>query len=161
MEVSPLFIYFVGISDNVCNLFVAAALMAALSLLIGGWIVGCGFDNHDDETKGAGFKTIKIGAICLILCVIACVFMPSSKTLIAMKVVPAVANAQVIQKIPKALEKFIDAYIGEKTTTDVLFSRIHESEPARYTEGMAPGAMIDTKPLDAITTRADSGYLNE
>ena len=113
MEVSPWFIYFLGISDNVCKLLVFAAFIAVLSLWIGGCMVTCGFDNRDDEIKGAGFKIIKLGSICLILCVIARVFMPSSKTLIAMKVVPAVTNSRVAQKVPEALEKFIDKYIEE------------------------------------------------
>lgn len=117
MEVTPMMIYLIGIADHVRDfsvlflfIFTGIFLVFLIRYLVDG-----------DKIPYLGTLAFLTGLLSLIL-----VFTPSSKTLAAMYVIPAVVNNEQIQNIGKngleSLElltkQWVDELRGEKSKKD-------------------------------------------
>ena len=86
------YIYLIGIVDKLIMLFIAySAIVCALSFMI-----FC--DSPDDSNAKSISKKFLISAICTFTITI---FIPSSKTLASMIMIPAVVNNEQVQNIGK------------------------------------------------------------
>lgn len=92
MEVTPLMIYLIGVADHVRVFFVLSLLIIAgtFLLFLARYIV--------EDKKVPCFGTL---AFSTVLFSFLSIFTPSSKTLAAMYVIPAVVNNEQIQNIGK------------------------------------------------------------
>lgn len=101
MELSAFVIYLIGLVDELKRT-VSALMVFGLIVLVTAVVVYVLFMNDDEISKP--FKKISVGAawICGISLVLN-LFVPSSKTIVAMVTVPAVVNNEEVQKLPANL----------------------------------------------------------
>lgn len=151
MEVSPWFIYFVGISENLVKLLVCTCVVAAFLLVFSLYVVYAAHQDHDEAAEKIFRKVLCIAVPALVLCAVLRVLIPGQETLIAMKVVPAVANSHVVQKIPDALEKFIDKYTGENKIK--ISESTNRLQTPQETYGAAPVYTREPQAIGECTRR--------
>lgn len=111
MELSAFVIYLIGLVDELKE--IASALMVLSLIALVTTVLVCIVFMNDDEISKP-FKKLSVGAawICGISLVLN-LFVPSSKTIIAMVTVPAVVNNAEVQKLPTNLIRFINEYLEE------------------------------------------------
>ena len=113
MEVSPLMIYIIGFIDKLQNSFelvLVFGLVTSPLLLLA--------TLNDDEDVPESFRTkmsrwFKCVFFVTIISGIGLITVPTSKTLIAMYVIPPIANSQVVKEIPGVLLDFVKSYVGD------------------------------------------------
>ena len=116
---SAFYIYLIGIVDKLIMLFIAySAIVCALSFMI-----FCNSSNNSN-TKSISKKFL-ISAICVFIITI---FIPSSKTLASMIMIPAVVNNEQVQNIGKnsltVLEELTKQWIIDITSNSNKESNI-------------------------------------
>lgn len=116
MELSALTIYLIDVSDSLKGVFlVAACVISAVTLGASTILI-----DTDEESRNRCLKNIKRGICAVAFCVLGAVITPSSKTLVAMYVLPAIVNNERVQNISvdlmKLAEKWVKDQLGEKET---------------------------------------------
>ena len=118
MEISPLMIYVIGFVDKLEIFFESVLWLGFVAgpILLIGSIPDDDSPNVDRKKIASWFKcvfaTMIISAICLVT-------IPTSKTLIAMYVIPPIANSQVVHEIPDVLLDFVKSYVSNMKDDDV------------------------------------------
>lgn len=123
MELTPWTIYLIDACDSLKGLFfVAGCVISAVTL--GASTI---FIDTDKESRERVLKNIKRSACAITLCALGATFTPSSKTLVAMYVLPAIVNNERVQGISvdlmKLAEKWVKEQLGEKENHEPQRSR--------------------------------------
>ena len=108
MEITPLVIYLISLADRVNNLLLAIIVISTLCAPFG-LIASCELCYSEDLR----LKWIKRLLVAYIACIAFFVIIPSSKTLIAMYVIPPIATSEVVNEIPDVLMDFVKSYVGD------------------------------------------------
>lgn len=111
MTLSPLMIYLIGICDNL--IFLSGLILAVFIILFLylPMILEL-IDEFPFEIKPiTAIKTI-IGG--LIVSALLCIFIPDSKTLTAMYVLPPIVNSESVQQLPTDIIDFVRDYLKEQ-----------------------------------------------
>lgn len=110
MEISPLIIYVIGLVDKLQFVFLVLTIFGAIGSFM---FFSCGIsdDECDSDAKmfKSWFKRLLAATIFSLICAVA---IPSSKTLIAMYVIPPIAKSEVVNEIPDVLMDFVKSYVG-------------------------------------------------
>ena len=110
MEISPLVIYVIGLVDKLQFVFLVLAIFGT----IGSFMLF--FSSIYDDVRESDKKMFKswckrVLAV-TIFSLVCSVAIPSSKTLIAMYVIPPIAKSEVVNEIPDVLMDFVKSYVG-------------------------------------------------
>lgn len=110
MEISPLIIYVIGLVDKLRFIFLVLAIFGTMGSFM---LFSCSISDDERESDKKMFKSwCKRVLAVTIFSVICSVAIPSSKTLIAMYVIPPIAKSQIVNEIPDVLMDFVKSYIG-------------------------------------------------
>lgn len=116
MELSALTIYLIDVSETLKTFFFMAALSASAVTL---GFCPCLID-VTEESRERLLRNLKRGVCTAAFCALGAVLTPSSKTLVAMYVLPAIVNNERVQNISvdlmKLAEKWVREQLGEKET---------------------------------------------
>ena len=112
MELSAIVIYLVGFADKILETLNFFIFFAMLSLLWG-FFKAYPFPGEKitEEERSKGKKIAKYALIVIVASELMQMFIPSSKTIIAMVAIPPVINNEVVQKLPKNLIEFLNDYL--------------------------------------------------
>lgn len=99
MTITPLFIYGINLLDGICNVFVIISIGSFLIFLLT-------FEDVD------GDFSVKLILSTIIFATLA-FFIPSTSQIYEMYLIPKIANSQITQQIPVAIQKYINDYIKE------------------------------------------------
>jgi len=114
-------IYLMSLADSVLLLFLVIILISVVSMLL--LVMDYKDIREFDDDKEKEKKNIhnKKNAKAIIRClmsallsVLVLVFVPSTKTLVAMYVIPRVVNNTNVQKLPEAILRFVENYAEKK-----------------------------------------------
>lgn len=108
MQISPWFIWLSEMCEKILLTSTVTFTISAFAVFIIMFIHVMSDD--DDQMPPRIRKTLKIS---LVVFAISCLLMlcQSQKTLIAMKVIPAVTQSRQLQKLPAVVDKFLDQYL--------------------------------------------------
>jgi hypothetical protein len=123
MEMSPWLIYWLMQLDTVCAFVHAVAVIGSVLLiaLIVIRIMCKSASEHDTDAKAvynATTKLCRFGSVIIPLFVLLNVFIPNTKTVAAMVLVPPIANNEQVQQIPDDILTFVRSVIKEYTFDD-------------------------------------------
>lgn len=112
MNISAFDVYLISILDNVSSISIAAAIMSTIItciLFIAAFILILDDAKYNNDiiciVKGLAKKFLIAAAASSLICT----FIPGSKTVAAMYVVPAIANSELVSKdIPEAGKELIN-----------------------------------------------------
>ena len=111
MEISPLIIYVIGLVDKLRFVFVVLTIFGTIGSFM---FFTASVDNDECESDKKRFKSwCKRVLTVTIFSLICSVAIPSSKTLIAMYVIPPIAKSEVVNEIPDVLMDFVKSYVGD------------------------------------------------
>lgn len=115
-------IYFISTVDALCKALGLLAVFAMAGSVVGAITMFACIDTDDDNMMRHGKCLFKIAApICIISALLA-IFIPSSKTLAAMYVLPAIAKNEQLQNFAgnslKALELLSKQWVKDLTPSD-------------------------------------------
>jgi hypothetical protein len=110
MTISPWLIYFADLADTLDILF---AVITACSIIII-LIIACNLDEVSKDDKKSGIMAIKILFSVFIFFGLFFIFLPSSKTIYKMMIIPSAVNSNVVQKLPDELQQYIDKVLKDK-----------------------------------------------
>lgn len=108
MEITPLVIYLISLADRVNNLLLAIIVISTICAPFA-LLASCEFCYSEDLR----LKWIKRFLVAYIASIALFVIIPSSKTLIAMYVIPPIAKSQIVNEIPDVLMDFVKSYVGD------------------------------------------------
>lgn len=120
MMLSPGLIYFADLADSITNLFVFLAVIFLVWLLfyLAIYAADDSHVNNCEDKKCVKCKKMRLEFkrlfSCSILFFILTFFIPSTKTVYKMIIIPTVVNSNVIQKLPDELQQYIDKVISNK-----------------------------------------------
>lgn len=83
-----------SIGRGLTGLYVAAGLVTAITVMFGAFAM---IDGEEDLKKRCDLLAKRLGAACVALFVVS-IFVPSTRTVAAMVIVPAIANNETIRK---------------------------------------------------------------
>ena len=118
MTISPLEIYLISLADKVrafseTAIFLSFLFIGILSVF---WVIGknesCKTEDDEKSLKKLGIYLKRI-TICFICCVLINVFTPSSKTIAAMYLIPAIVNNEHIQNSTSNALKMLEELTKE------------------------------------------------
>lgn len=97
MEISPLLIYFVFQADNIVNLFIVLTLLSSACALVTGVVFGLSDTDDDvhDRTKIMACVSLPVA----LLFGAGVAFMPNSKTVAALYVIPKLVKSDVTKQL--------------------------------------------------------------
>ena len=84
--------------DGLYGTFVVLALVSAIIFCIAGGV--CMASDIEDEDYARFFRVIKCSLISCIVCLIPAVFLPTTKEMAMIKVVPMIANSEIVREMP-------------------------------------------------------------
>lgn len=118
MTISSFEIYFISLVDKIRTLSETAIFLSFLSIAVLSvfWIIGKNesYKTEDDEKIIKKLSTyIKRIAVCFICCILINVFTPSSKTIAAMYLIPAIVNNEHIQNSTSNALKMLEELTKE------------------------------------------------
>ena len=115
--ITPFQIYLISIADSLAiPFFIIVAASIIGSVICGIWWatrIADGYNTDDDDkiiTKKARKSTLTLFLIAIVTSFV-CVFIPDTKTLIAMYTIPPIVNNKEVQKLPENLVKFANDYL--------------------------------------------------
>lgn len=117
MEISPLMIYIIGLVDKLQRMFETQIFLGLLAAPIL-FILSLAGDDRSEVVIKRFYFWFRCTLIAIIISVVGLTSIPTSKTLIAMYVIPPVANSQVLKEIPDVLLDFVKAYVGNLKKED-------------------------------------------
>lgn len=106
-------IYLLNMYDNILGVLVMAACFLAVWIIV---MIACAADYMIREGNLENYifnKYIKKTLIVVILNIILLIFTPSSKTIVAMYLVPKITSNEDIQEIPANLSKLLNSKLKE------------------------------------------------
>ena len=110
MEISPLIIYVIGLVDKLLFVFLVLAIAGTIgSIVLFANSISDDYFESDKKNFKSWFKRLLAVTIFSLICTVA---IPSSKTLIAMYVIPPIAKSEVVNEIPDVLMDFVKSYVG-------------------------------------------------
>ncbi len=111
MEISPLIIYVIGLVDKLQSVFIVLTIFGAIGSFMF-FLASISDDEYESDKKmfKSWFKRVLAVTIFSLVCLVA---IPSSKTLIAMYVIPPIAKSQIVNEIPDVLMDFVKSYVGD------------------------------------------------
>ena len=111
MEISPLIIYVIGLVDKLQFVFIVLTIFGAIGSFMF-FSASISDDEYESDKKmfKSWFKRVLAVTIFSLVCSVA---IPSSKTLIAMYVIPPIAKSEVVNEIPDVLMDFVKSYVGD------------------------------------------------
>lgn len=111
MELSASTIYLIDVSGSLKALFVISTIVASFVTLVT-------YLSLIDRSRERTLKNARRGVCVAVFCALCAVLTPSSKTLVAMYVLPAIVNNEHVQNISvdlmKLAEKWVKEQLGEK-----------------------------------------------
>ena len=120
MEISPWLVYWLMQLDSICNFvrFIAVLGSILLAVLITFRIVFKVYAEQDEEAKT--FYTVttplyKFSSIIIPIFILLNLFIPNTKTVAAMVLVPPIVNNEQVQQIPDDILTFVRSVIKEYT----------------------------------------------
>lgn len=114
MENLSLVIYLISICDSIQNVTITGVIIVATGfVMLGIAFIGAVVTGEDEtETKLKPLLTRWL-AVPLIVCTILAVFIPSSKTVAAMYVMPKIAQSETVQELGQGVVDLAKAWIQE------------------------------------------------
>lgn len=118
MEISPLIIYVIGLVDKLQFIF---PVLVIFGTMVSFMLFSCSISDDERESDKKMFKSWCKRVLAVTIFSLVCsVAIPSSKTLIAMYVIPPIAKSEVVNEIPDVLLDFVKSYVGNlKKDSDV------------------------------------------
>ena len=111
MEISPLIIYVIGLVDKLRFVFLVLTIFGAIgSFMFFFFFISDDECDSDKKMFKSWCKRVLAVTIFTLVCSVA---IPSSKTLIAMYVIPPIAKSEVVNEIPDVLMDFVKSYVGD------------------------------------------------
>jgi hypothetical protein len=120
MEISPWLIYWLMQLDSICGFVEAIAVLGSV-LLVVLFILRTIFKEHADWDREAEiFYTVttplyKFSSVIIPIFILLNVFIPNTKTVAAMILVPPIVNNEQVQQIPDDILTFVRSVIKEYT----------------------------------------------
>ena len=120
MEISPWLIYWLMQLDSICNFVQVIAVLGSilLAILIIFRIIFKAYAEWDEEAKTFYIVTTplcKFSSIIIPIFVLINLFIPDTKTVAAMVLVPPIVNNEQVQQIPDDILTFVRSVIKEYT----------------------------------------------
>jgi heme/copper-type cytochrome/quinol oxidase subunit 2 len=103
MTITPGMIYLISLADSMIALFVIFIIISFISMFL--------IRDHSEATGRDGTNKLCVCLLVLLFSIVSLVFIPSSKTLTAMYVIPTVVNNKEVQKLPENIIKFVNSYL--------------------------------------------------
>lgn len=118
MEISPLVIYVIGLVDKLRFVFLVLAIFGTIGSFM---FFSCSISDDECDSDAKMFKSWCKRVLAVTIFSLVCsVAIPSSKTLIAMYVIPPIAKSEIVNEIPDVLMDFVKSYVGNlKKDSDV------------------------------------------
>lgn len=91
----------------VCSIILAIAVIVAVVTAL--MLTLCMFDTKMQETACRKIRTISV--IAMAICMLACMFVPTTKECIAIKVIPQIATAENCEKLKTINSQLLDSAI--------------------------------------------------
>lgn len=108
--------------DGLHMTFVLFALVSAITLGIAG-IVWMSCDTEDNDSDRF-FRVIKCSLISCIVCLIPAVFLPTTKEMAMIKVVPMITNSEIVREMP------VDAKVLYRMGIEAIKEKLTEKKDA-------------------------------
>lgn len=112
MKISASTIYLIDVCGSLKALFITSAVVASIVAL---WMCFCLLEAYDEEYT---LRKVKQSACAAAFFALGATLTPSSSTLVAMYVLPAIVNNDRVQSISadlmKLAEKWVDDQLGER-----------------------------------------------
>ena len=108
MEVTPLMIYLITLAGNIRGLLFCICIVGAILFFPA---LGASFEF--DINPNVRIRWIKRILAALFSCLILAVFIPSTKTLAAMYVIPPIVNSESVQELPAEILSFVKEYLKD------------------------------------------------
>lgn len=102
-------IYLVGIVDKVIHVSRTVSTISLLILILGTLVFVVEYKKIDKQIKDVISKILKIVGFSLVTSSFVFILTPSSKTLAAMYLIPAIMESEKMQKIDGLTDKLLDA----------------------------------------------------
>lgn len=120
MTISPWLIYLWGIADQIRTTSIILMILLVFASFVFLLVWGFCMDEGDEEGATSWMKRVQKVGFMAILSAILAAFLPSSKTIAVMVVLPAIVNSEPIQKdLPDlyriAVDALKDQLVPEKT----------------------------------------------
>lgn len=120
MEISPWLVYWLMQLDSICKFVDVVAFIgsALLLVLIAVRTVCKSVPEHDRDAKAfynATTKLCRFGSIIIPIFILLNVFIPNTKTVAAMILIPPIINNEQVQQIPDDVLAFVRSVIKEHT----------------------------------------------
>ena len=118
MTISPFEIYLITLVDKICNISevgIFLGFIASGAFLIF-WMIGKAESyktEEDEKTIRRLARCLKYAVTCLICCVLLNTFVPNSKTIAAMYLIPAIVNNEHIQNSTSNALKMLEGLTKE------------------------------------------------
>ena len=110
MELSAFSIYCIGIVDGVKSMLAGLGTMFAFLSAIFAIFEMTDFSERPERVKNTRRRLLITFVALFAICTLQ-VFIPTSKTVIAMVTIPPVINNEEVQKLPKNLIEFLNDYL--------------------------------------------------
>lgn len=123
MELSPWLIYWLMQLDSICKFVDAVAFLGTVGLgVLIALRIGCkNAPTHDEGAKAfynATTKLYKFSSVIVPIFILLNVFIPNTKTVAAMVLVPPIVNNEQVQQIPDDILAFVRSVLKEYTFND-------------------------------------------
>lgn len=110
---SPFMVYLAMQADKIGIVALAISLIFII-ITIASMVASDGYPFHYDTAKAHRLRAKKSFAAALI-CALIFTVMPSTRTIVAMAILPPIANNEHVQALPEDLLKFVRGFIHEHT----------------------------------------------
>lgn len=110
MELSAFSIYCIGIVDGVKSMLAGLGTMFAFLSAMFAVVEMTDFPERPERVKNAMRRLLITFVVLFAICTLR-VFIPTSKTVIAMMTIPPIINNEEVQKLPKNLIEFLNDYL--------------------------------------------------
>lgn len=114
MTITPAQLYWISRLDNICGLSIVILVFSIIAIIITGvaWAIN---EPYDDEDKIPYKKSLRISTTAIIIGALISMFVPTTKEMAMIYVVPAINQSEVIQKdLPELYD------LGVQALKDIL-----------------------------------------
>lgn len=99
MTISPLMVYLIFLADRVIDFFGFIAAGSVVAFVAAG-MAGLFFDFETEAFKKRCVRIVKVSAITLVCAAAIATLIPRTSTMVAMLVIPPIANNEQVQQLP-------------------------------------------------------------
>jgi hypothetical protein len=123
MEISPWLVYWLMQLDSIClftevTAVLGSMLLFALTVLRAVSKVNAEYNRDDEAFYNVTTPLFKFSSIIIPVFILLSIFIPNTKTLAAMIIVPPIINNEQVQQIPDDILTFVRSIIKEYTFDD-------------------------------------------